>query len=97
MPAPAGAGSSPAPAESSMPPAGTGSSPSGVEPSLPPPGAGSPPPSTASEPAWSPASGNAGGPDGGATSVFEERPELAAGAAFAGGFVFAMILKRLAS
>jgi hypothetical protein len=27
---------------------------------------------------------------------FEERPELAAGAAFAGGFVLAMILKRLA-
>jgi hypothetical protein len=32
----------------------------------------------------------------GPAAVVEERPEIAAGAAFAAGFLFAMILKRLA-
>jgi hypothetical protein len=41
------------------------------------------------------------GPSGGSaveglTAKFDERPELAAGAAFAGGFILALILKRLA-
>lgn len=30
------------------------------------------------------------------SDLFDERPELAVGAAFAGGFVFALLLKRLA-
>lgn len=33
---------------------------------------------------------------GAAPSAFDERPELAVGAAFAGGFVLALVLKRLA-
>ncbi|HEY3945011.1 MAG TPA: hypothetical protein VGL78_07290 [Solirubrobacteraceae bacterium] len=32
-----------------------------------------------------------------ATVIADEKPEVAAGAAFAAGFVFAMILRRLAS
>jgi hypothetical protein len=32
-----------------------------------------------------------------ATAIVDEKPEVAAGAAFAAGFVFAMILRRLAS
>jgi hypothetical protein len=32
----------------------------------------------------------------GPAAVVDERPEIAAGAAFAAGFLFAMILKRLA-
>jgi hypothetical protein len=42
-------------------------------------------------PAWSPEpeTGESGG-------LLEERPEIKVGAAFAGGFVLAMILKRLA-
>jgi hypothetical protein len=32
-----------------------------------------------------------------ATAIADEKPEVAAGAAFAAGFVFAMILRRLAS
>jgi hypothetical protein len=39
--------------------------------------------------------GDGAGPAAGAASRFEERPELAVGAAFAGGFVIAMVLKRL--
>ena len=37
-----------------------------------------------------------GEPSGGAAALVEERPEVAAGAAFAAGFVCAMILRRLA-
>jgi hypothetical protein len=33
---------------------------------------------------------------GGSSSPFDERPELAVGAAFAGGLVVALIFKRLA-
>jgi hypothetical protein len=41
--------------------------------------------------------GPPGGPAvAGLAAKFDERPELAAGAAFAGGFVLALILKRLA-
>jgi hypothetical protein len=36
-------------------------------------------------------------PAGGFAELANERPEIAAGAAFAGGFLFALILKRLAS
>jgi hypothetical protein len=39
------------------------------------------------------ASWSAGGPAG----VVQDRPEIAVGAAFAGGFVLALILKRIAS
>jgi hypothetical protein len=35
-------------------------------------------------------------PDGGGMSVASERPEVAVGAAFAGGLLLALILKRLA-
>ena len=42
-------------------------------------------------PAWAPT--NEGG---GAAAVVTERPEIAVGAAFAGGFTLALILKRLA-
>jgi hypothetical protein len=48
-----------------------------------------PPPEPAAEPAW-------GHPPGAEPSTASDRPELAVGAAFAGGFLLAMILKRLA-
>jgi hypothetical protein len=44
---------------------------------------------------WSPPSSSSGG--GGVAAVVEERPEVAVGAAFAGGFLLALILKRIAS
>jgi hypothetical protein len=49
---------------------------------------------TAASDSWSPPgqSSDSGGP----AAILEERPEVAVGAAFAGGFVLAMILKRLA-
>jgi DNA polymerase-3 subunit gamma/tau len=53
-------------------------------PVAPPPGSLPPPPT----PDWAPA--------GGSSSPFDERPELAVGAAFAGGLVVALIFKRLA-
>ena len=42
-------------------------------------------------PAWAPANES-----GGAGAVVADRPEIAVGAAFAGGFTLALILKRLA-
>jgi hypothetical protein len=45
---------------------------------------------------WRPAQDADHGPGGGALASAGDRPELAVGAAFAGGFVLALILKRLA-
>jgi hypothetical protein len=57
----------------------------------PPPATPTPPPATPTSPPEAPAG------DGGLASVFPaDRPEIAAGAAFAGGLVLALILKRLA-
>jgi hypothetical protein len=50
-------------------------------------------PSVAASPDWSPP---AAGPETVVTGAAEDRPELAIGAAFAGGLVLALILKRLA-
>jgi hypothetical protein len=55
--------------------------------------------SASADPTWSPASDPAFGSSdsgGGPAALLQERPEVAVGAAFAGGFVLAMILKRLA-
>jgi hypothetical protein len=54
--------------------------------------------STAAQSSWSPpdSASDQSGQSGGPAAVLEERPEVAVGAAFAGGFVLAMILKRLA-
>lgn len=41
-------------------------------------------------PSWQPP------PDSGPAAIIEEKPEIAVGAAFAGGFALAMILKRFA-
>jgi hypothetical protein len=49
-----------------------------------------PPPATPYPPSWD--AHDAAGP----AAVVDERPEIAAGAAFAAGFLFAMILKRIA-
>jgi hypothetical protein len=43
-----------------------------------------------------PSAATPSGPDGGAAAVVQQRPEAAVGAAFAGGLVLALILKRLA-
>ncbi len=53
-------------------------------------------PGTVSERAWTPPTDDAHGPADGPSSSVADRPEIVAGAAFAGGFVLAMILKRLA-
>lgn len=58
-------------------------------PVAPPPGSLPPPPPT---PDWAGAAPSVGG----SSSPFDERPELAVGAAFAGGLVVALIFKRLA-
>ncbi len=50
-------------------------------------------PPTDPSPAWAP-SGSEGG--GGPAAVVADRPEIAVGAAFAGGLALALILKRLA-
>ena len=53
-------------------------------------------------PAWTPppppppASASPSGAASGPAAIAQERPEVAVGAAFAGGFVLALILKRLA-
>jgi hypothetical protein len=52
--------------------------------------------SAAADSSWSPPESNAGDSGNGAGALLEQRPEVAVGAAFAGGFVLAMILKRLA-
>ena len=54
------------------------------------PTSGQPPPATPYPPLSN--AHDAAGP----AAVVDERPEIAAGAAFAAGFLFAMILKRLA-
>jgi hypothetical protein len=46
---------------------------------------------TDTAPAWAPTDEG-----GGSAAVVAERPEIAVGAAFAGGFTLALILKRLA-
>jgi hypothetical protein len=51
--------------------------------------------SVAADASWTP-SDSASEESGGPAALLEERPEIAVGAAFAGGFVLAMILKRLA-
>jgi hypothetical protein len=55
-------------------------------------------PLNASAPAGDESAGSSGLPVNlaGVTAVAEERPEVVVGAAFAGGFLLAMILKRLA-
>ncbi len=86
MPAPAGgAGSSPGP-----PAGGAGSSPG------PPAGGAGSSPGPVSERALAPPTDDARGPTDALISTAAERPEIAVGAAFAGGFVLAMILRRLA-
>jgi hypothetical protein len=52
-----------------------------------PPAAGAP----VGDASWTPP-----GPDAGPAAVVADRPEIAVGAAFAGGLVLALILKRLA-
>ncbi|HEX8977656.1 MAG TPA: hypothetical protein VF781_14190 [Solirubrobacteraceae bacterium] len=56
--------------------------------------------SGAADPAWAPPTGPSAGPaagqGSGAAAVVADRPEIAVGAAFAGGLLFALILKRLA-
>jgi hypothetical protein len=67
------------------------------EPGMPAPaGSGSSPTSRAPEPTLPTASTDAGGAARAQGSVVDDRPEIAVGAAFAGGFVLAMILRRLA-
>jgi hypothetical protein len=72
----------------------------GVKPSAPAPESAAPAPAAApafgtTEPGPTPYEGSTSG--GGLESLFPpERPERAVGAAFAGGFVLALILKRLA-
>jgi hypothetical protein len=53
-----------------------------------------PEPATAAAPPPPPASQDS--PNAGPTAAINERPELAVGGAFAGGFILAMILRRLA-
>ena len=62
---------------------------------------GTPEEATAAEPVapvWTPppASASPSPAASGPAAIAQERPEVAVGAAFAGGFVFALILKRLA-
>jgi hypothetical protein len=54
-----------------------------------------PPPPWLGAPAASPDDAS-GSPDGGAAVRTNDRPEIAIGAAFAGGFALALILRRLA-
>jgi hypothetical protein len=60
--------------------------------------AAAPPPPPPPLPPFAPdaAAGTSDASGSGAADLMAERPELAIGAAFAGGFVLAMILKRLA-
>ncbi len=68
--------------------------PSGPAPAVPPPAPAPPPAFGTTEPG---PSTYASTPSGGQQSLFPpERPEYAVGAAFAGGLVLALILKRLA-
>jgi hypothetical protein len=81
---PAAAPAAPEPATPEPPPAFT-----------PPPPPPPPAPPSAAEPSSSEAA--SAGPDGGLAAAFpSDRPERAVGAAFAGGLVLALILKRLA-
>jgi hypothetical protein len=54
------------------------------------------PASASSPPAQSLSTEQQPGLQAGAAAIAEEKPEIAAGAAFAAGFLFAMILRRLA-
>lgn len=87
-------GSAPAP---SSPPAAEGSL---AKPATPAPSSFTPPATSIAAPTVAPvpplASQPAGASDGSpGGSLIEERPEVLAGAAFAGGFLVALILKRL--
>jgi hypothetical protein len=68
------------------------------EPAEPPPAAETPPPDAAvpPPPPVPPLASDPNDASGGLAATIEERPELAAGAAFAGGLILALILKRLA-
>ena len=94
--------SAPADAVSSAPADAVSSAPADAEPAAPvadadppPPAADAPPPPPASDPSPPPSGSDSSA--GGPAAVVQNRPEVAVGAAFAGGFVLALILKRLAS
>lgn len=55
-----------------------------------------PPPAYSAPPGAAPPASAAAGTSTGPAALPDDRPELAVGAAFAGGFVLAMLLKRLA-
>ena len=67
--------------------------PAAPPPPAPPPTFAAPPPPPPPPPAPDPPA--ISGPDSGPAATAHDRPEVAVGAAFAGGFLLAMMLKRL--